>query len=132
MKTGNRNIKNNSFILNHLVAIAKLVFIIIVFIFSNNAVSQTKVVKTNNGYQLMRNGQPYYVKGVGGQVNFDKMIEIAKKLSKRFPFVRCDLYDCDGKVYFGELTFYPGKGTERFSPRKADNDVGAMLSLSDC
>jgi hypothetical protein len=76
MKTGNRNIKNNSFILNHLVAIAKLVFIIIVFIFSNNAVSQTKVVKTNNGYQLMRNGQPYYVKGVGGQVNFDKMVEI--------------------------------------------------------
>ena len=65
-------------------------------------------------------------------MGLDKMIEIAKKLSKQFPFVRCDLYDCDGKVYFGELTFYPGKGTERFSPQKADIDIGAMLSLSDC
>lgn len=65
-------------------------------------------------------------------MGLDKMIEIAKKLSKQFPFVRCDLYDCDGKVYFGELTFYPGKGTEMFSPQKADIDIGAMLSLSDC
>jgi hypothetical protein len=65
-------------------------------------------------------------------MGLDKMIEIAKKLSKQFPFVRCDLYDCDGKVYFGELTFYPGKGTEMFSPQKADIAIGAMLSLSDC
>jgi len=35
-------------------------------------------------------------------------------------------------VYFGELTFYPEKGTGVFNPRKADNDVGAMLFLSDC
>jgi hypothetical protein len=62
----------------------------------------------------------------------DKMIKIARELSKQFPFVRCDLYDCDGQVYFGELTFYPGKGTERFTPRKQDIDIGAMLSLSDC
>jgi hypothetical protein len=38
--------------------------------------AQTKVVKTNEGYQLMHNGAPYYVKGVGGQVNFDKMVAI--------------------------------------------------------
>ena len=38
--------------------------------------AQTKVVKTANGYQLTRNGKPYYVKGLGGQVNFDKMVEV--------------------------------------------------------
>ncbi len=38
--------------------------------------AQTKVVKTPEGYTLMRNGAPYYVKGVGGKVNFDKMVEI--------------------------------------------------------
>jgi hypothetical protein len=65
-------------------------------------------------------------------MGLDEMIEIAKKLSKQFPFVRCDLYDCKGKVYFGELTFYPEKGTGRFNPHQADNDVGAMLSLPDC
>jgi hypothetical protein len=65
-------------------------------------------------------------------MGLDKMVEITKKLSKQFPFVRCDLYDCYGKVYFGELTFYPGKGIERFSPQKTDIDIGAMLSLPDC
>ena len=64
-------------------------------------------------------------------IGLDEMIVIAKKLSQQFPFVRCDLYDCNGKVYFGELTFYPEKGTGSFDPRKADTDIGAMLSLPD-
>jgi hypothetical protein len=38
--------------------------------------AQTKVVKTEIGYQLMRDGKPYYVKGLGGEVNFDKMVEV--------------------------------------------------------
>ena len=40
------------------------------------SLAQTRVEKTENGFSLMRNGQPYYVKGVGGKVNFDKMVEI--------------------------------------------------------
>ena len=36
---------------------------------------------------------------------FDKMMEVAAKLSSGFPVVRVDLYEVDGKVYFGELTF---------------------------
>ena len=41
---------------------------------------------------------------------FDRMKEIASILSKDFPFVRVDLYDIHGKVYFGELTFTPSNG----------------------
>jgi hypothetical protein len=37
----------------------------------------------------------------------EQMIEVAKKLSQPFPFVRVDLYDLDGRVVFGELTFFP-------------------------
>ena len=37
--------------------------------------------------------------------NLDKMLEIATKLSTEFPIVRVDLYNIDGKIYFGELTF---------------------------
>lgn len=36
---------------------------------------------------------------------FDQMLNIAERLSEGFPIVRVDLYEVDGKVYFGELTF---------------------------
>ena len=52
--------------------------------------------------------------------NFDKMIEISKILSKDFPFVRVDFYDIEGKIYIGEMTFYPGGGYNIFSPIKWD------------
>lgn len=38
---------------------------------------------------------------------YEQMIEIAKSLSKDFPYCRVDLYEVEGKVYFGELTFTP-------------------------
>ena len=41
---------------------------------------------------------------------FDTMLEIAKSLSADFDFVRVDLYEAEGKVYFGELTFSPAGG----------------------
>lgn len=37
--------------------------------------------------------------------NYDKMIEIANKLSKNMPFVRIDLYNINGTIYFGKITF---------------------------
>lgn len=39
-----------------------------------------------------------------------QMVQTAKKLSEPFPFVRCDFYVVDGKLYFGELTFTPAGG----------------------
>lgn len=39
--------------------------------------------------------------------NLDEMIKVAERLSSGFPFVRVDLYNVDGKIYFGELTFSP-------------------------
>ncbi len=39
-----------------------------------------------------------------------QMVEMAKTLSADFKFVRVDLYEKDGRVYFGELTFTPACG----------------------
>lgn len=44
--------------------------------------------------------------------NFDKMWEIAEILSADIPFVRVDLYNCSGKIFFGEMTFYPDGGAD--------------------
>ena len=48
--------------------------------------------------------------------SFDEMIRICKILSKPFAQVRVDLYEVNGKVYFGELTFTPGGGSDYFTP----------------
>lgn len=58
------------------------------------------------------------------------MLEISKILSEDFPFVRVDLYNVNGKIYFGELTFYPGNGFEKFKPKEFDLLLGSYLDLS--
>lgn len=57
------------------------------------------------------------------------MLEASRKLSQPFPFCRVDFYEVSGRVYFGELTFYPGKGVERFRPRDYDYVFGAPLDI---
>lgn len=61
--------------------------------------------------------------------NYAKMIELSKKLSKNIPFIRVDWYEINKKLYFGELTFYPGSGFEEFTPSEWDRKLGDMLEL---
>lgn len=62
--------------------------------------------------------------------NFEEMMEVARKLSADFPFVRVDLYNIDGKIYFGELTFYPWTGYVQFSPDEFDFTLGKLMDCS--
>lgn len=62
-------------------------------------------------------------------LNFEKMIEIAEMLSDKIPFLRVDLYEISGKLYFGELTFYPASGFEGFEPLEWDKKIGEWLDL---
>ena len=68
--------------------------------------------------------------GIEKPKELDKMLEIAKKLSNNIPFVRVDLYDINGKVYFGELTFYPSSGFEGFNPEFWDEKLGNLLNIN--
>ena len=61
---------------------------------------------------------------------FEKMLEIAHKLAQPFPLVRVDFYDVDGKIYVGELTFYPGGGYNTYS-REWDEKFGSYLTLPE-
>ena len=60
---------------------------------------------------------------------FDEMIRIARLLSKDIPFVRVDLYCINDKVYFSELTFYPGGGVSPFEPQEWENKMGDWIVL---
>lgn len=42
--------------------------------------------------------------------SLDQMVKAAITLSNKFPFVRVDMYDLDGKALFGEMTFSPSGG----------------------
>lgn len=61
--------------------------------------------------------------------NLEKMIEISKVLSKDFIYVRVDLYEIDGEIYFGELTFTPANGFDEWKGRKSQLLVGELLRL---
>lgn len=60
---------------------------------------------------------------------FEKMVAIAERLSKGLPHIRVDLYDCNGKIYFGELTFFDGSGFDKIEPLEWDYKIGEMLKL---
>lgn len=61
--------------------------------------------------------------------NFELMKELAAKLSQGTPQLRVDFYEVDGKVYFGEMTFFHCSGFEKFSPEKWDTIFGEWITL---
>ena len=60
---------------------------------------------------------------------FELMKEIASKLSLGIPHVRVDLYNIEGNIYFGELTFYHHGGIVKFTPKEWDYTFGSWISL---
>lgn len=61
--------------------------------------------------------------------NIDKMFEIAEYLSQGIPFVRVDLYNLNGKIYFGELTFFPSSGFDSNLLPETDQYFGSLINL---
>lgn len=61
--------------------------------------------------------------------HFEEMIELAKTLSSGHYFLRVDFYEVNGKIYFGELTFYPGGGMAPFEPFEYELKFGEMIKL---
>lgn len=59
----------------------------------------------------------------------DKMIELSRMLAQNIAHVRVDLYDVDGKIYFGELTFFDSSGLAEFYPEEWNYKFGSLLCL---
>lgn len=62
--------------------------------------------------------------------NFEKMVEIAEKLAGSLDYLRVDLYNVDGKTFFGELTLYQSSGLAPFRQEGLEEQMGACWVLN--
>lgn len=63
--------------------------------------------------------------------NLKRMFEIAGELSSGHPFVRVDLYEISGKIYFSELTFTPAAGMSKTYSSKGNKHLGSLLNIEN-
>ena len=63
--------------------------------------------------------------------HFDEMKSIAEKLARAIDtaFVRIDLYEIAGTIYFSEFTFFPNSGIIPFRPAEWDRTLGDKIQL---
>lgn len=62
--------------------------------------------------------------------NLNEMIKYAEVLSQPFPFCRVDLYNLDGNIIFGEMTFYPGGATQIIEPEEWELRFGEWIDIN--
>lgn len=60
-----------------------------------------------------------------------EMEYLAEKLSYDSPFLRVDFYDVNGKIYFGEMTFYPASGFGKFTSDEGDIIMGEWIDVGE-
>ena len=75
---------------------------------------------------------PPYNKDLEKPYHLELMYEIAKKLSQGLRYIRVDLYEINGDVYFGELTLYPAGGFYPYNNLfnlSADTMLGDLIQL---
>lgn len=78
----------------------------------------------------VRQGHPNAVKPPEKPINFELMKQLAEILGEQFCEVRVDFYEVNGKVYFGEMTFFHHGGWTPFDPSEYDEQLGQYIDLS--
>ena len=68
-------------------------------------------------------------KGVCKPASLTEMLRCAERLSEGFSFARVDFFDCDGKLFFGEISFHPESGFGKFKPSSFDRAWGDLIEL---
>lgn len=99
--------------------------------FNSNEGTKFDFFDTKFNHLPIINGYPNSKKVIEKPVNFNKMINIAETLSKGIPHVRVDLYNANGKIYFGEMTFFHFGGMMPFEPEEWDFKLGEWINLEE-
>ncbi|GAB4163091.1 MAG: ATP-grasp fold amidoligase family protein [Winogradskyella sp.] len=92
--------------------------------------------RTRNLYDRKWNLLPFEWKRPNGITiekpkKFKKMKKLAKKLAKDFVCIRVDMYNIDGKIYFGELTLHHSSGLSKFVQEEYDFKLGKLLNIEN-
>ena len=77
------------------------------------------------------NGHPNASKEIRKPDSFEEMKQLSAKLSQGVPHLRVDFYDINGKIYFGELTFFHWSGMIPFEPEEWDFTFGSWIKLPE-
>ena len=68
-------------------------------------------------------------KDIPKPAHLKEMLEISRKLSKEFPFVRVDFFENAGKLYVAEFSFAPWAGLRAYEPEAMDYEMGKWLDI---
>lgn len=77
----------------------------------------------------VRQGHPHAKTAPEKPINFEKMKELASKLSEGIPHLRVDFYEVNGEIYFGELTFSHFSAMVPFEPEEWDYKFGEWIEI---
>ena len=78
-------------------------------------------------YTILYPTDPNYI--IEKPVCLDELINSAEILGKDFIHVRVDFYICRNHIFFGEMTFSHGSGTEKFIPEEFGFQMGEWMKL---
>lgn len=101
------------------------------FIATDRAVGETKFDYYDIDFNHLDIIQHYpnSNKKIDKPANYDKMIELSERLSKGLKHARIDFYEVNGKLYFGEITFYHFSGLQPFNEMKWDELFGTWIKI---
>ncbi len=97
--------------------------------FSKEGITEDFYDAAWNHMSIKRPNAPNKSKRHDKPLTLEKMIELSEIIAKDIPFVRTDFYEIDGKIYFGEITFFPASGLKKFEPNDWDYELGKNIII---
>lgn len=105
------------------------------FIASERNVKGTEVkfdfYDENFNHLDLKQKHPMSSKVLEKPATFEEMKHLASLLSKGLPEARCDFYEVNGKIYFGEITFFHHGGMVPFHPSSWDKEFGSWIIIPE-
>lgn len=103
----------------------------VMYVASDRGIGKTKIDFFDMNFKRLdiKQHYPNSTEKINKPEKFETMIELAKKISSEFIHIRVDFYEVNGKVYFGEITFYNFSGFSEICPDKWNKIFGDWLEI---